>query len=152
LAATSSIVALAAACVGLVVVSQKSREKREAAKAARIAAEEAAKKAREEGPETVAQEDKPSVQIEYCCRCKWGLRAAYMAQEILNTFEADLYSVNLAPSMEGGTYKITVLPSNKVIWDRKVDNGFPESKEAKRRLRDFLFPDRELGRCLDCKK
>lgn len=32
-----------------------------------------------------------------------------------------------------------------VIWDRKVDGGFPETKELKGRVRDVLEPERGLG-------
>ena len=33
----------------------------------------------------------------------------------------------------------------KVLWDRKVDGGFPETKELKRRVRDVIEPGRNLG-------
>ena len=32
-----------------------------------------------------------------------------------------------------------------VLWDRKVDGGFPETKELKRRVRDVIEPGRDLG-------
>jgi hypothetical protein len=32
-----------------------------------------------------------------------------------------------------------------VLWDRKIDGGFPEVKELKRRVRDVIQPDRDLG-------
>lgn len=31
------------------------------------------------------------------------------------------------------------------LWDRKEDGGFPEVKELKRRVRDVVSPDRNLG-------
>lgn len=31
------------------------------------------------------------------------------------------------------------------MWDRKTDGGFPETKELKRRVRDVIEPDRNLG-------
>ena len=31
------------------------------------------------------------------------------------------------------------------LWDRKVDGGFPETKELKRRVRDVIEPGRDLG-------
>lgn len=34
---------------------------------------------------------------------------------------------------------------HRVLWDRKVDGGFPETKELKRRLRDVIEPGRSLG-------
>ena len=51
---------------------------------------------------------KPSVVIEYCPKCGWLLRAAYMAQEILTTFTDDIRSVTLQPSEVGGSYKIFI--------------------------------------------
>ena len=31
------------------------------------------------------------------------------------------------------------------LWDRKMDGGFPETKELKRRVRDVVEPGRDLG-------
>ena len=33
----------------------------------------------------------------------------------------------------------------ETIWDRKTDGGFPETKELKRRVRDVIQPERNLG-------
>lgn len=33
----------------------------------------------------------------------------------------------------------------KTLWDRKTDGGFPETKELKRRVRDVIQPERNLG-------
>ena len=33
--------------------------------------------------------DRPRVAIQYCTQCRWLLRAAWMAQELLTTFEQD---------------------------------------------------------------
>ncbi|KAL3964678.1 hypothetical protein ACCO45_001682 [Purpureocillium lilacinum] len=35
--------------------------------------------------------------------------------------------------------------TSTVLWDRKVDGGFPETKELKRRVRDVIEPGRDLG-------
>ena len=40
---------------------------------------------------------KPALEIEYCTQCRWLLRAAWMAQELLTTFEVELGSVALVP-------------------------------------------------------
>lgn len=32
-----------------------------------------------------------------------------------------------------------------MLWDRKLDGGFPETKELKRRVRDVIEPGRNLG-------
>lgn len=35
--------------------------------------------------------------------------------------------------------------SSRILWDRKIDGGFPETKELKRRVRDVIEPGRDLG-------
>jgi selenoprotein W-related protein len=86
---------------------------------------------------------KPAVIIEYCPRCHWLLRAAYMAQEVLTTFEGDLKSVALQPSEVNGDFHITI--EGKKIFDRKDYGGFPEIKELKQLLRDIVAPGKSLG-------
>lgn len=86
---------------------------------------------------------KPSVTIEYCPKCRWLLRAAYMAQEFLSTFEDELQEVTLKPGETGGVYRIYV--DEHLLFDRKKYGGFAEIKELKQWLRDRINPDRELG-------
>ena len=33
----------------------------------------------------------------------------------------------------------------KILWDRKVEGGFPETKELKNRVRNIIQPERDLG-------
>ena len=84
----------------------------------------------------------PIVTITYCSQCNWMLRAAWMAQELLNTFSTDLAQVTLVPA-SGGIYQIQV--DGELIWDRKTDGGFPDAAEIKRRVRAQCFPERDLG-------
>jgi len=86
---------------------------------------------------------KPRVTIEYCPRCRWLLRAAWMAQELLETFEAELGEVALVPSEEPGRFEIRV--DAATVWSRATDGGFPDAKELKRRVRDVVAPGRALG-------
>ena len=85
---------------------------------------------------------KPRVTISYCAQCNWMLRAAWMAQELLQTFGQDLGEVALIPGT-GGIFVIAV--NDKTIWDRKFDGGFPEAKVLKQKLRDEVWPQRDLG-------
>lgn len=85
---------------------------------------------------------KPSVEIEYCTQCKWLLRAAYFAQELLSTFEADLGGVTLRPGT-GGVFEVRV--GEAIAWSRKAEGGFPEIKELKQRVRDLAVPGKDLG-------
>lgn len=86
---------------------------------------------------------KPVITIEYCPKCHWLLRAAYMAQELLTTFEDDLYGVLLHPSEIGGRYAISI--NDEIIFDRKREGRFPEIKELKQLVRDKVNPGKSLG-------
>lgn len=88
------------------------------------------------------------------------------AQELLSTFSTSLGEVALQPAT-GGVFTVTIAtapaspppPSSsrgpaaaatttttsRVLWDRKADGGFPETKELKRRVRDVIDPGRNLG-------
>lgn len=88
--------------------------------------------------------NKPRVAIHYCTQCKWMLRAAWMAQEILSTYADDVAEVALVPG-KSGIFQIFV--DQTLIWDRKTDEGFPEAKVLKQKIRDVIAPDRDLGHC-----
>jgi len=82
------------------------------------------------------------VEIEYCTQCRWLLRAAWLAQELLTTFEADLAGVNLMPGT-GGVLEVRL--NGAILFSRKQAGRFPESKELKQLIRDVISPDRDLG-------
>ncbi len=84
----------------------------------------------------------PAITITYCTQCNWMLRAAWLAQELLQSFGQDLGSVTLVPGT-GGIFVITL--DGRQIWERKADGGFPEAKVLKQKVRDILWPDRDLG-------
>jgi len=94
----------------------------------------------------IDSQDKPRVEIQYCTQCRWLLRAAWLAQELLTTFEDELGGVTLVPA-SGGTFEIHVHSeeATRLIWSRKQEQRFPEAKEVKQRIRDCLFPDKPLG-------
>jgi selenoprotein W-related protein len=85
---------------------------------------------------------KPRITITYCTQCHWMLRAAWMAQELLSTFSTDLGEVALVPGA-GGVFRIDY--EGEVIWERVRDEGFPDIKTLKQRVRDRLDPERNLG-------
>jgi len=86
---------------------------------------------------------KPTITIEYCPKCGWLLRSAWMAQELLTTFVEDIHAVTLIPSEVAGRYTIKL--DEVLLWDRKREGHFPEPKEMKQRVRDKIAPDRDLG-------
>ena len=86
---------------------------------------------------------KPLISIEYCPRCGWMLRSAYMAQELLTTFSEQLKGITLMPSETSGSFLITL--DDQLIFDRKVEGRFPEIKELKKLVRDYVDPEMNLG-------
>jgi len=82
------------------------------------------------------------VAITYCAGCRWMLRAAWMAQELLTTFEQELAEVALCPGT-GGVLDIHV--DGALVWSRGVEGRFPELRELKQRVRDVVAPGRALG-------
>jgi len=85
----------------------------------------------------------PAIEIVYCRLCGWGLRAGWMAQELLATFAQDVGSVTLTPDATGGVFEIRL--DGETIWSR-VDRGrFPEIREIKQSVRDRILPGRSLG-------
>jgi selenoprotein W-related protein len=84
----------------------------------------------------------PRLEIEYCTQCRWLLRAAWMAQELLTTFQTDLGEVALVPGT-GGVFEVRV--NDQSVWSRAQEGRFPEIKELKQRVRDIVAPGRSLG-------
>ena len=85
----------------------------------------------------------PAVEIVYCRLCGWGLRASWMAQELLATFAAEVGSVTLTPDATGGVFEVRV--EGATIWSRKDMGRFPEMREIKQLVRDRIAPGRSLG-------
>jgi len=82
------------------------------------------------------------VEIRYCTQCKWLLRAAWMGQELLSTFESEIDELALCPAGPGW-FEISV--NGATVWSREEEGGFPEIKELKARIRDHVAPGRNLG-------
>ena len=101
---------------------------------------------REHSIEIKPTEIKPTVtyivEITYCTQCRWLLRAAWLAQELLTTFEQDLTGVALKPG-KNGIFEIIL--NQQLIFSRKEAGRFPEAKEVKQLIRDMIDPDRDLG-------
>ena len=86
---------------------------------------------------------RPRVSVEYCPRCGWLLRSAWLAQELLTTFEKELGALELLPSEVTGTFQIRV--EADLVWCRRRDGGFPQAADLERRVRDRVAPGRPLG-------
>ncbi len=84
----------------------------------------------------------PRVEILYCTRCRFMLRAAYLAQELLTTFEKELGEVALVPS-SGGIFEVTL--DGETLATNRETKRMPEAGEVKRLLRDRIAPGRTIG-------
>ncbi|GIW93594.1 MAG: hypothetical protein KatS3mg110_1635 [Pirellulaceae bacterium] len=93
-------------------------------------------------PTSPAQPRRPRLVIEYCTQCRWLLRAAWMAQELLTTFGQVLGEVALVPG-SGGVFRIYL--DDERIWCRSEQGGFPDLKVLKQLVRDRVAPGMDLG-------
>jgi predicted Rdx family selenoprotein len=92
------------------------------------------------------------------------------AQELLTTFGTAIGEIALIPAT-GGLFSVTLTYRPRVVaepnadssadsrtqdddkletksvllWDRKVEGGFPETKVLKQRVRDHIEPKKDLG-------
>jgi selenoprotein W-related protein len=87
-------------------------------------------------------ENRNSVAIRYCTQCRWMLRAAWMGQELLTTFEGELSELVLQPGT-GGVFEIKA--NGKLVWSRKDKGRFPEITELKQLIRDEIALGKHLG-------
>jgi len=85
----------------------------------------------------------PQVRIRYCTGCRWLLRAGWLAQELLSTFEHEIGQLTLVPDDSGGVFDIEI--DGRQVWSRAERQRFPEPKEIKQIVRDIVAPGRDLG-------
>jgi selenoprotein W-related protein len=84
----------------------------------------------------------PRIEIEFCTQCRWLLRAAWLAQELLATFEREIGEVALQPGT-GGVFEVRA--EGTTVWSRAHEGRFPDAKELKQRVRDRIAPEKDLG-------
>lgn len=84
----------------------------------------------------------PQIEIHYCNQCRWLLRSAWMAQELLTTFDEELAALTLKPGT-GGVFEVRV--NDTLIWSRAEQGRFPDIKELKQLVRDHIAPEKNLG-------
>lgn len=95
------------------------------------------------------------VVIEYCDRCRWLHRATWVATELSITFPApSIAGMTLVPSVApepAGRFRVWLLEQEdgsekaSLMWDRKLEDAFPELKVLKQRIRDRISPGVSLG-------
>lgn len=86
--------------------------------------------------------NRPRITIEYCTRCRFVLRATWLAQELLFTFAEEVGEVALIPG-SGGVFGVAV--NGETIFSKAEQGRFPEARELKQLIRDCIAPDKDLG-------
>jgi len=84
----------------------------------------------------------PRIEITYCTKCRFLLRASWMAQELLSTFGEELGEVAIVPG-RGGIFEVTL--GGEVIATNRETKQMPDPVEVKRAVRDRIAPDRKIG-------
>ena len=84
----------------------------------------------------------PRLEIRYCTQCRFLLRAAWLAQELLSTFEQELGEVALVPG-SGGIFEVTL--DGETVATNRETKRMPDAVEVKRLLRDRIAPERQIG-------
>lgn len=70
------------------------------------------------------------------------MRAAWIAQELLTTFESEIGEMVLIPG-QGGVFEVRA--NGATVWSRRERGRFPEIKELKQLVRDTIAPGKDLG-------
>ncbi|KAF9649644.1 hypothetical protein BDM02DRAFT_3094452 [Thelephora ganbajun] len=93
----------------------------------------------------------PRIVIEFCNRVHRLHRTQWVATELFLTFPPpELASISVVPLTSdetAGRFRVWVFTDHSpvLVWDRKVEGGFPELKVLKQRIRDKIQPERSLG-------
>jgi selenoprotein W-related protein len=91
----------------------------------------------------------PNIAIAYCTECDWLLRACWIAQELLVTFDAEIKSISLvpirplSPLTKNGTFAIAL--NGTVLYCATNPNAVLELKTLKQLIRNSLAPTMDLG-------
>ncbi len=84
----------------------------------------------------------PRVEITYCTQCRFLLRAAWLAQELLTTFEQELGEVALRPG-SGGIFEVSL--DGETIASNRETKRLPDPADVKRLVRDRIAPEKKIG-------
>ena len=86
--------------------------------------------------------NQPRVEIYYCTKCRFILRANWLAQELLMTFTDRLGELALIPS-DNGVFRVCL--NGNEIFSKTKEGRFPDSKELKQLIRNEIEPGMDLG-------
>jgi selT/selW/selH-like putative selenoprotein len=96
---------------------------------------------------------KTTIYIEFCDRCRWLHRASWVQTELFLTFPppniANIVLTPLNSDETAGQFRVWLSYGAErallLMWDRKMEGGFPELKVLKQRIRDKIQPGKSLG-------
>jgi selenoprotein W-related protein len=84
----------------------------------------------------------PRVEITYCRRCKFLLRATWLGTEILTAFPEEIGELAIVPG-SGGIFEVKL--DGEVVATNRGGAPIPDAAEVKRALRDRIAPERRIG-------
>lgn len=70
------------------------------------------------------------------------LRASWLSQELLSTFESEIGEIALKPG-SGGIFEVAV--DGEVLATNREGNPMPDAAEVRRLVRDRIAPGRRIG-------
>jgi selenoprotein W-related protein len=82
------------------------------------------------------------LQIAWRTQCRWLLTAAWIARDVLTTFERELGEVAPVPG-RGGIFDVPF--DGQLIYSRAQAGRFPGSKSLKQLVRDRVAWDKPRG-------
>ena len=86
--------------------------------------------------------NKAKITIHYCTKCRFILRASWLAQELLMTFPDEIDELSLKPG-DHGVFEVWI--GETLIHSKKSSGNFPEPKQLKQSIRDIIAPGKSLG-------
>ena len=72
----------------------------------------------------------PRLEIEYCTQCRWLLRAAWTAEELLTTFVDDLKEVALVPARAASSRSASTMRRSGPVHVRAASPSSPSSSRS----------------------
>ncbi len=72
-----------------------------------------------------------------------GSEVVIRDRELPPNFSEDIRGVSLIPGNQAGIFEIRC--GRDIIWERGKKNGMPQIKDLKRKVRDLVAPDKDLG-------
>lgn len=82
------------------------------------------------------------IEIQFGTQCCWLLRAAWMAQVLLTSFDQEIAELSLQPAADA---IFAIRANGALVWSRKEQGRFPGIRALMQLVRDHTALGRDLG-------